>query len=105
VVRGGPPVEPAVPQRIAGRYRTVALLGRGGMGSVWHVQDEVTGEALALEHADGGRGRHADPERHGARFRREFHTLASLRHPRVVRAIDCGLDPAGPYYTMELLGG
>jgi len=104
------PVGAAVPRRIAGRYRTIDMLGQGGMGTVWRVVDETSGAELALKHADGGRGRgdadgdrHGD--RHGARFRREFHTLASLRHPQIVRAIEYGVDPDGPYYTMELLGG
>lgn len=75
------------------------------MGSVWRVVDETRGDELALKHADGGRGRTREGDRVDARFRREFHTLASLRHPRIVRVIDFGIDPAGPYYTMELLGG
>lgn len=75
------------------------------MGTVWHVVDEVSGEALALKHADGGRMQGPQPERNAARFRREFHTLASLRHPRIVRALDFGVDPGGAYYTMELLDG
>ena len=98
--------EPAVPQRIAGRYRTLDMLGQGGMGTVWRVVDEVTGVEVALKHADGGRGRGGgESDRLSTRFRREFHTLASLRHPQIVRAIDYGVDPEGPYYTMELLDG
>lgn len=75
------------------------------MASVWRVVDEVTGDELALKHADGGRGKARDGDRIDVRFRREFHTLASLRHPRIVRVLDFGIDPAGPYYTMDLLGG
>jgi hypothetical protein len=36
-------------------------------------------------------------------FRREFHTLASLKHPNIVEVFDFGVDPKGPFYTMELL--
>jgi len=93
-------------RRIAGRYRTIGMLGQGGMGTVWRVVDETTGHEVALKHADGGRGREGGVvDRSSTRFRREFHTLASLRHPQIVRAIEYGLDPAGPYYTMELLDG
>src|SRR5690606_22878815 len=40
------------------------------------------------------------------RFRHEFHTLARLRHPRIVQAHDYGVDDQGrPFYAMELLDG
>src|SRR5439155_11151046 len=39
------------------------------------------------------------------RFRREFHTMASLAHPNIVEVFDYGFDRGTPYYTMELLDG
>ena len=38
-------------------------------------------------------------------FEREYHTLAQLVHPRIVRVFDFGLAAEGAYYAMELLEG
>lgn len=70
------------------------------MGTVYRVTDEPSGRDLALKLA--GRRADADSE---LRFRREFHTMAGLRHPRIVEVYDYGIDAAGAFYTMELLGG
>ncbi len=88
-------------ERIGGRYRIEAKLGQGGMGAVFRVRDEATDRQLALkcmlgEHLDGAAQ---------LRFRREFHTMASLRHPRIVEVLDFGIADGVPYYTMELLDG
>jgi hypothetical protein len=88
---------------VAGRYELEAQLGEGGMGEVWWAKDRTTGEEVALKRISVGR-----TERHKRavlRFQREFHTLASLGHPRIIRAFDYGVDRRGPYYTMELLPG
>jgi len=42
----------------------------------------------------------------GLALAREFHTLASLRHPHIISVLDYGFDRDGqPFYTMELLEG
>jgi hypothetical protein len=86
---------------VGGRYRLVASLGRGGMGEVFRARDEHAGRDVALK-----RFRlELDQAEDLLRFRREFHTLARLRHPRIVEAYDFGFDEGRPYYTMELLDG
>jgi hypothetical protein len=93
---------PAAPQRVAGRYHVEAELGRGGMGVVYRCFDASTGQRLALKKLliDGG-----SRERLSALFEREYHTLAGLKHPRIIEVYDYGIDEGAPYYTMELLPG
>ena len=88
-------------QRLIGsRYRVLDTLGRGGMGAVHRVEDVTSGDIVALKTMSrdhDGRGL--------LRFRREFHSLAHLAHPRIVQAYAFGIDDDGPFYTMELLEG
>ena len=68
-----------------GRYRRLRLLGEGGAGRVWLVEDRFQpGRRLALkELADSSRGKEEA-------LRREFATLANLRHPNLVEVLDYG---------------
>jgi tetratricopeptide (TPR) repeat protein len=91
----------AEPDRIGGRYIVEAKLGAGGMGAVYRVRDEA-GKRLALKRMAWSGD---DRESARRRFRREFHTMASLRHPRIVEVYDYGIDGDAPYYTLELLDG
>jgi len=86
-------------QRIGGRYDVEASLGRGGMGNVLRVRDG--GRVVALKQIAAAEA----TEDMQLRFRREFHTMASLAHPRIVEVMDYGVDRGAPYYTMELLDG
>jgi serine/threonine protein kinase len=104
---GSPATQPsaAEPERIGERYRVAQLLGRGGMGAVYQVEDAASGRVLALKllkvSADD-----ANRELLTALFEREFHTLTQLAHPRVIEVYDYALDPQiGAFYTMELLDG
>ena len=70
------------------------------MGEVHAVTDLTSGAQLALKRLFKGSGAAAT-----ALFEREFRTLAGLRHPRIVKVFDYGLDEDGAFYTMELLEG
>jgi tetratricopeptide (TPR) repeat protein len=89
---------------LGGRYEIIEELGRGGMACVYRANDPRGGREVAIKQltasADSKRSNEA-----ALLFEREFHTLAQLSHPRVIRVYDYGIDPAGPYYTMELLDG
>jgi hypothetical protein len=96
-------VDPA--EKIAARYEVLQRLGKGAMGTVFRVRDGATGRELALKQlAIGGirPGRKASAQ---LRFRREFHTMAGLAHPRIVQVFDYGVAADAPHYTMELLDG
>jgi tetratricopeptide (TPR) repeat protein len=86
---------------IAGRYRVVRSLGRGGNAQVFEVHDEAKDVRVALKSltvADAARQQSRDL------FQREFNTLSQLAHPLIVRVFDYGVDET-PFYTMELIAG
>ena len=100
MVAAGQPVTPAGGALVGSRYRVEDVLGRGGMGAVYRATDTSNGRVVALKRMS------RDHDGRGAlRFRREFHSLAHLAHPRIVEAFHFGVDAEGPYYTMELLEG
>jgi len=91
-----------------GRYEVQSPIAVGGMGAVYRVRDRTTGELQALKRlSSSGAGRGNRPARGYAieAFEREYHLLATLDHPRIIRVFDYGVDSAGPFYTMELLEG
>ncbi|MBN1653812.1 MAG: protein kinase [Deltaproteobacteria bacterium] len=98
------------------RYVLEGLIGEGGMASVYKARDRASGKSIALKRArtasQSPNGKTTRPEERSDRkknleiaLRREYQTLKSLAHPRIVEVYEFGLDQDGPYYTMELLEG
>lgn len=87
-------------QQLAGRYRIEALLGRGGMGTVYRAHDEQTGRDVAIKTILA-----AARESETRRFRREFRVLARLDHPNIIRVFDSGSVDGLPFYVMEYIQG
>ena len=84
----------------AGRYRIRALLGQGGMGSVYRAEHTGLGKDVALKVI--GNLSH-DLE---LRFEREARAIARLDHPGCVRVLDYGEDDLGvQFLAMELVDG
>jgi tetratricopeptide (TPR) repeat protein/tRNA A-37 threonylcarbamoyl transferase component Bud32 len=108
--RRGPP--PAASQfsagdLLAGRYRILRFIARGGMGEVYEAQDLELGERVALKTV---RPEIAMDERTMERFRREIHHARRVTHPNVCRTFDIahhrteqGQDVT--FVSMELLEG
>ena len=69
---------------LAGRYRLVEPLGRGGFSEVWQAEDSVLGRPVAVKVFAASAGQ---PDL-VARFHREARILAGLRHPNVVTVFD-----------------
>jgi eukaryotic-like serine/threonine-protein kinase len=87
---------------VAGRYRLVCELGRGGMGSVWRAENLTIEAACAIKLMLPEIGNTAEL-RH--RFLREARLVGRLRSPYIVTVFDAGEWDAGLYIAMELLDG
>src|SRR5437764_12581091 len=75
---------------IAGRYRLVALLGRGGMGEVYRADDLTLAQPVALKFLpEAVTNDPASLER----FRNEVRIARRISHPNVCRIYDiCEAD-------------
>ncbi|WP_329391303.1 serine/threonine-protein kinase [Streptomyces sp. NBC_01716] len=91
---------------LAGRYRVLAQLGRGGMGVVWRAMDEVLGREVAVKelrtYTDAGGSELADLR---VRMRREARAAARIKHPGVVAVHDVADEGGRPVIVMELIDG
>src|SRR5262249_22323172 len=87
---------------VGARFRIQSTLARGGMGTVYCVLDEQSGEQLALKRMRTRKPVSGDML---ALFEREYRTLAAIAHPRIIRVYDYGVEPGEPFYTMELVDG
>ncbi|HEY0469138.1 MAG TPA: serine/threonine-protein kinase, partial [Polyangiaceae bacterium] len=87
---------------IAGKYRLDALLGEGGMGTIWrgfNLQLEAP-VALKLIRAE------LDQASLAQRLKQEARAVAKLGHSAIVRVFDVADTELGdPYIVMELLNG
>ena len=96
-------MEDASAERIlAGKYRLVHQLGKGGMGSVWLAHHLTLQSPVAIKLIEPEISSNPDAL---ARFMREARAAAALRSPHVVQILDHGVDGATPYIAMELLEG
>ncbi|WP_437275984.1 protein kinase [Sorangium sp. So ce375] len=92
----------AAPQRIAGRYEILGLLGTGGMGSVYRVRDVELDEVVALKML---RRDLADSAGMLERFRQEVKLARRVTHRNVARTFDFGDHDGEKFLTMECVEG
>lgn len=97
-----PNAEPPPPgsRTAEARYQRTAVLGRGGMGTVFGVHDALLQRSVALKVATHG------SKELRARLEREAKVLAALDHPAIVSVLDAGFDDdQAPYYVMPQITG
>ncbi|MBM4063238.1 MAG: zinc-ribbon domain-containing protein, partial [Planctomycetes bacterium] len=85
-----------------GRYRIENVLGRGGMGVVYCVHDDVTGDRVVLKVILPSL---VDSEDLSRRFLREGKLARDLRHANIVSVYDVNCADGIYYLSMELLEG
>ena len=86
-------------------YKVLRLIGAGGMGTVYDVEDTTIGKRYVLKTLHPRLGAREDLVR---RIQHEARTLARLHHPNIVEVITAGVtsdDLRLPYYVMERLNG
>jgi serine/threonine-protein kinase len=85
------------------RYEVCAVLGEGGMGTVYKVRHTSLDRMFAMKVLRKDLARDRDL---AARFTQEARATARIRHPNVVQITDFGrLGDDVPYFVMELLVG
>lgn len=98
---GVAPPEPG--EIIAGRYRVVAPIGSGAMGSVYRAEHVQISKVMAIKLL------HRDVEQDAesvARFHREAEAASRLNHPNTVHVFDFGRTRSGSLYlVMEYVDG
>ncbi|WP_083983904.1 serine/threonine-protein kinase [Actinomadura hibisca] len=89
---------------LAGRYRLLSVVGRGGMGTVWRAHDEALHREVAVKEVLLHEAL-SDEEREQRHQRtlREARASARLNHPGVVTVHDVVDEGGRPWIVMELV--
>jgi len=87
---------------LAGRYRIIALLGKGGMGEVYRADDLTLGQPVALKFLPDEAAR---DEGLLERFKNEVRIARRVFHPNVCRVYDVGDVEGHTFFTMEYVDG
>ncbi len=84
------------------RFRLVAVLGEGGMSTVYEAVEQPGGAQVAVKVLS--QAALEDPNA-VARFEREANALRELAHPRLVRLLHVGRHQDRPFLVMERVPG
>lgn len=86
---------------LAGRYRVLGMLGRGGMGEVYKAFDLILNQVVALKFLHPAHVSEAAL----ARFRNEVRIARQVSHPNVCRVYDLGMVEGLHFLSMEYIDG
>src|SRR2546426_686238 len=89
---------------VAGRYNVETLIGLGGMGAVYRVNDSFEGQQMALK-VISAVGNNMDLATSIERFRREARYAHQLHHKNIVPVLNFGQDGSLLYLVMPLITG
>ncbi|MEZ4463850.1 MAG: serine/threonine-protein kinase [bacterium] len=89
-------------RRLGGKYEVKAIIGRGGLGTVYRGIQAPIGREVAIKVINRQR---ADDPSLRKRFQREAAAAAHLKHPGIVALYDFGEDAGELYMVMELVDG
>jgi eukaryotic-like serine/threonine-protein kinase len=106
-----PPIAFAAGVLLAGRFRVIRLIARGGMGEVYEAEDLELQEHVALKTVRFERGNRSDSIE---RFKREIQLARKVTHTNICRTFDVfrhvsstndGPSTETLFVSMELLAG
>jgi serine/threonine protein kinase len=87
---------------IGGRYKVLSLLGKGGMGLVYRVEQIILGEELALKTIH----KTFLTDTTIKRFEQEARTAFAVNHANIIAVKAFGLlDDQTPFLAMEIVNG
>jgi Protein kinase domain len=89
-------------ETLAGRYRIVGKLGRGGMGEVYRADDLTLGQPVALKFLPRAS---VQDSAFIDRFRAEVRNARGVSHPNVCRVYDIGEVNGEQFISMEYVDG
>src|SRR5205085_10549811 len=87
---------------LAGRYRIVGLIGKGGMGEVYKADDLELDQTVALKFLPEELSKSEELLK---RFRGEVRHARQVSHANVCRVFDIGETDRLYYITMEYIDG
>jgi serine/threonine-protein kinase len=88
---------------VAGKYRLLRVVGRGGMGTVFKAENTTIGKTVALKLLHHSL---ADDGVVLQRFEREARITVTVGHPHIVDVLDMGQERTGaPFLVMEYVRG
>jgi len=87
---------------LAGRYRIIGLIGRGGMGEVYRADDLKLGQPVALKFLPKAL---ADDAVRRERLFAEVRIARQVSHPNITRVYDIGELEGRHFLTMEYIDG
>jgi tRNA A-37 threonylcarbamoyl transferase component Bud32 len=95
--------DPLVDTIIGERYRVLARIGEGGMGTVFRVEHTLMKKVLALKLL---RAEYSKVEDAARRFEREAQSASRLSHPNIISVTDFGHGATGELFlVMEFVAG
>jgi formylglycine-generating enzyme required for sulfatase activity/dienelactone hydrolase/predicted Ser/Thr protein kinase len=87
---------------LAGKYRIIDPVGKGGMGIVYKAEDTRLERVVALKFLPSGLMEDAEARE---RFVREARAAAALSHPHICTVYEINDSEQEPFIAMEFIGG
>ncbi len=85
-----------------GQYHLIALIGKGGMATVYRAHQSSMGRDVAIKIMSPDL---ADEPEFMTRFEREAQIIAQLQHPNILPVYDFGREGRLTYFVMRLVSG